>query len=118
LAIIKDASDPQGIFHQLYQYQNDIVKQEHLLGQWASTIFDLKASIDDFFLEGTTTNIVPCCKHLCQVSDFREDQFNLLQKCQMHKCSDYCLRKMKKKDVEQHNEMLRSPDKVCFCTTV
>jgi hypothetical protein len=49
---------------------------------------------------------------LCQVSDLKQDEIKLLQKCQMHKCSDYCLRKMKVKDVAEHNQMQGAQNKV------
>jgi hypothetical protein len=72
---------------------------------------DLKASIDEDE-ECTSEYTEPCCERLCQVSDLKQDEIKLLQKCQMHKCSDYCLRKMKVKDVAEHNQMQGAQNKV------
>jgi Helitron helicase-like domain at N-terminus len=96
LAITKDSSDKDGVFHQMHRCRNDTKKQEQILGEWAHSKLGLVASLPHCEEQGETEGTThPCSKRLCQEQDWSMDKFNLLHRCQMHKCSDYCLRKVK-----------------------
>jgi len=108
LAITKDCNDPNGVFHKMHGCRNNPQEQERLLGEWAKERLDLSASIYTTTTNNTVSdNINPCSQRLSQIVDMDLDKLLLLQNCQIHKCSDYCLRNIK----------IAKPQKTDLCTT-
>ena len=108
LAITRDCNDPDGVFHKMHGCRNNPQEQERLLGEWAKERLDLSASMSTTTTNNTVSdNINPCSERLSQIIDMDLDKLLLLQNCQIHKCSDYCLRNIK----------ISKPPKTDLCTT-
>ena len=96
LGIVEGVANEKGIYQEVYNHRNDKAKQTEVLAKWARETFNLTASLDSN-IEVNSSNPNPCTVRFCQTSSMAEDQLHLSSFCQMHKCSDYCLRRSPKK---------------------
>jgi hypothetical protein len=96
VAITKDAIDPNGIYQKLWKLKKNRVAQAKALANWAKETFNMTASIRETTVETTScTETNPCKLRFCDISSLEKDQDSLCKFCQMHSCSDYCLRLIK-----------------------
>ena len=95
LGIVEGVASEGGIYEQVYNLRNDKDKQTEALAKWARETFNLTASLDtNVKVNPNTPN--PCTVRFCQTSSIAEDQVKLCNFCHMHKCSEYCLRRVAK----------------------
>lgn len=72
-------------------------KQAKLLARWARSNFNMTAEVRNNTLHNSQ-KCSPCKKRFCQTKDLSTDQNELCHFCQIHKCSDYCMRDIEKKE--------------------
>jgi len=97
VGIIEGATRPGGIQHQMFIHKGDVMKQTKILAEWARKTFNLSAEIDENLINNAVakhekTKESPCSKRLSECTDLQMDCAELCSFCQMHSCSDYCLR--------------------------
>ena len=63
-------------------------EQAEFLAKWAEEKMGLTATYNKHMKQD---NADPCRKELSSVDDFKLDKMKLVDVCQMHKCSTYCL---------------------------
>jgi hypothetical protein len=95
LGIIEGVANKDGIYEQVYKFRNDKAKQTETLAKWARETFNLTASLDPN-IKVSTNSPNPCTVRFCQTSSIAEDQVSLSNFCHMHKCSEFCLRQVRK----------------------
>jgi len=102
LAITNDALGENGIYTQLFNQKGNKSKQTELLSNWARSKFKVTAEVNtdnDNPHEATS----PCNMRFCQTTCMKEDGNNILNFCQMHNCSDYCMRDKKYLKTEEND---------------
>ncbi len=71
-------------------------EQAKLLAAFGPKKFNMTAEINSC-VETNDADYSPCKIRLFETKSLPQDQFKLFMFCHMHKCSDYCLVKKKKK---------------------
>ncbi len=113
VGIIEDATRPGGIQHQMFIHKGDVINQTKILAEWARKTFNLSAEIDENLINNAVakhekTKESPCSKRLSECTDLHMDCAELCSFCQMHSCSDYCLRTSGKNVICTHHEKFHS----------
>ena len=85
-----------GIFklcNQLLKSDDGETKRANALAEWAKVSFGLTACVDESFQDDETSNPVTIrFSDLKSQEEHHEDTQSLLRRCQMHECSQFCLR--------------------------
>jgi hypothetical protein len=102
---VEDAAKEKGIYEQLHRAKDDEKKKAEILGTWARQKFNMTACLNENV--EVEKDKSPCKMRFCQTASKEFDQTLLCNFCQMHSCSDYCLRgtSVKKKN---NNDVLPS----------
>ena len=100
VAILKDATKPGGIQFQLYTFKGNKLKQAEILANWARETFNMTAELPacDLLPVQEEDKPSPCSARLSETADVIQDGAELSMFCQMHKCSEYCLRRPNSKN--------------------
>jgi len=97
VGIIEDATKPGGIQYQLFKFNGDNLKQAEILANWSRETFNMTAEVAE--IESITpedsVKSSPCSIRFSETVDMIQDGAELSNFCQIHKCSDYCLRQSK-----------------------
>jgi hypothetical protein len=95
VGIIEGATKPGGIQYQMFIHRENASKQVQILAEWARKMFNLTAEIED----GTGEQLMdsPCSQRLSECMNVFTDAVDLCHFCQLHQCSDYCLRQSSSK---------------------
>lgn len=117
LLAITDEQKNDSISKRLYDLRTDKNAQAALLAEWAQDKFGLTAMHPSTNIEGTIPrdqipppegiariSTEPCSLRLCQVSNFHQDTIDLFNVAQMHKCSDYCMRRNRSRNKNKSND--------------
>lgn len=97
LGITNNITAKDGIYTKLYKCKGNQKKQAKLLARWARSNFNMTAEVRNNTLHNSQKRS-PCKKRFCQTKDLSTDQNELCHFCQIHKCSDYCMRDIEKKE--------------------
>ncbi len=91
LGITDDVTGDNGIHTKLFACKNDNNAQTNILAQWMREKFNFTAEISPESVD-TEESTCPCKIRFREVADITQDQQALSQFCQIHKCSEYCMR--------------------------
>jgi hypothetical protein len=96
LGITDDATGEDGIYTKLFRLKGKRKKQINLLAKWARRKFNCTAEIN---LENKipAQNESPCKRRFRECQNIEDDAQDLSWFCQIHRCSEYCMRKSKEK---------------------
>jgi hypothetical protein len=103
VGIIEGATELGGIQYQMFIHRENASKQVQILAEWARKTFNLTAEIED----GTEERLIdsPCSQKLSECTNVFTDGVDLCHFCQLHQCSDYCLRQSSSKISKQRCRM-------------
>ena len=94
LGITNDATGPQGIYTKLFKWRNNKKMQSKILAKWIRNKFNCTAQVNPES-EEPDHHSSPCKMRFSETQCMEKDQEALCMFCQIHKCSDYCMRKYK-----------------------
>lgn len=94
IGITDDTVGPNGIYTQLFKWNNNKKRQTKILAEWIRKKFNCTAEVKIDSLEPCQQSS-PCKLRFCETKNMKEDQHSLCNFCQIHKCNDYCMRKLK-----------------------
>jgi hypothetical protein len=80
-----------------YKRKGNPKKQTTVLAKWARSKFNMTAKVKTHTLKIPEKGS-PCKTRFSQTKDIVGDQNRLCHFCQIHKCSDYCMRNIEKKE--------------------
>jgi hypothetical protein len=116
LGIINGAVKDGGIQDHLHKYKDNKKEQAKVLSEWARDTFNMTAELKDDNSILSDHDISPCNIRLFQTKDMGTDQLELCKFCQIHTCSDYCLRTSKTKEKsDESNENTTKSNKKRKC---
>jgi hypothetical protein len=101
LGILPKASEPGGIYDQLWELKGDKQTQAEKLGEWARSVFNMTAEHSGLVNVSGEEKYSPCKRRFSQVKSIELDRELLCDFCQIHECNGYCLRSVK---VNKHTD--------------
>jgi hypothetical protein len=101
LGILPKASEPGGIYDQLWELKGDKQTQAEKLGEWARSVFNMTAEHSGLVNVSGEDKYSPCKRRFSQVKSIELDRELLCDFCQIHECNGYCLRSVK---VNKHTD--------------
>ena len=122
LAILDDATSPDGYNCRLFDNKDNPEKQAEIVAQWAIETFNMTAchpvGPDD---EDPNKDIMeaaksyhPCKTRVIEAQNFFIDDIALINITALHDCSDYCMRKLKKQNKsKQENSTANKKCRTC-----
>jgi hypothetical protein len=112
LAIIGNVGKGNGIYDQLSKVKDDKVKQAIIFAKWAREKFNMTAEVDECD-SNHDEDYSPCKVRFSELESCTRDQKLMRHFCQIHKCGDYYLRKVKKTGAGKEEDGEQQKPKNC-----